>query len=230
MPFDDRLGVGLEMFQRPFQKEIDRYFAGVHDEDAFLKASEYQKRWGYDGRSISRSWNLRRKNKLPLAALNASKELTARISRADSRGSMTRRKKQLGPIDFQLKEHRDYWYERLAKMHGNCGQANAGREERSYQVMTVWTVSWPQRGTVPAGGGLRRMVILAGSGHIDRGFWHPWRAARLTGGKALTVKIASAPRRRKRSPTSSSSCAEHAILLPLLRPGGRRFRLVDELL
>ena len=36
---------------------------------------------------------------------------------------------------------------------------------------------------------LRRLVILAGSGHIDRGFGIPARAAKLTGGKAVTVSI-----------------------------------------
>jgi uncharacterized iron-regulated protein len=37
---------------------------------------------------------------------------------------------------------------------------------------------------------LRRLVLLAGSGHIDRGFGIPLRTARRTGGKVLTVKIA----------------------------------------
>ena len=33
------------------------------------------------------------------------------------------------------------------------------------------------------------MVVLAGSGHIERGFGIPMRAARRTGGKAATVRI-----------------------------------------
>ena len=36
---------------------------------------------------------------------------------------------------------------------------------------------------------VRRMVLLAGSGHIERGFGIPARAARRTGGKAVTVRI-----------------------------------------
>jgi uncharacterized iron-regulated protein len=38
--------------------------------------------------------------------------------------------------------------------------------------------------------GLRRMVVLAGSGHVERGFGIPDRAAKRTGGKAATVGIA----------------------------------------
>lgn len=36
---------------------------------------------------------------------------------------------------------------------------------------------------------MRRMVLLAGSGQIDRGFGIPARAAKLTGGRAVTVRI-----------------------------------------
>jgi len=36
---------------------------------------------------------------------------------------------------------------------------------------------------------LRRLGILAGSGHIDHGFGIPDRATRRSGGKALTVHI-----------------------------------------
>jgi uncharacterized iron-regulated protein len=37
---------------------------------------------------------------------------------------------------------------------------------------------------------LRRMVVLAGSGHVERGFGIPARAAKRTGGKAATVRVA----------------------------------------
>ena len=33
------------------------------------------------------------------------------------------------------------------------------------------------------------MVVLAGSGHVDRGFGIPLRAAKRTGGKAATITI-----------------------------------------
>jgi uncharacterized iron-regulated protein len=189
--FDERLGVGLEMFQRPFQKELDRYLAGESDEGTFLKASEYQQRWGFDWSLYQPIVEFCRKNKLPLAALNASKELTGRVSKVAFAGLTDEEKKQLGPIDFQLKEHRDYWYERLAKMHGSAVKRTPEEKERSYQVMTVWDdYMAASAAQFHQERGLRRMVILAGSGHIDRGFGIPLRTARRTGGKALTVKIA----------------------------------------
>jgi hypothetical protein len=45
---DERLGLGMEMFQRPFQKHIDRYLSGATNEQTFLEDTEYATRWGYD--------------------------------------------------------------------------------------------------------------------------------------------------------------------------------------
>jgi hypothetical protein len=44
---DARLGVGMEMFQRPYQEHLDKYVRGAISEDEMLKATEYKTRWGY---------------------------------------------------------------------------------------------------------------------------------------------------------------------------------------
>ncbi len=186
---DGRLGVGMEMFQRPYQKEIDRYFHGETNEEDFLKATEYRQRWGFDWSLYRPIVEFCRRNNLPLAALNAPKELTKRVSKVGYAALADDEKKQLGAVDFQMKDHRDYWYERLAKMHG-LKNPTPEQKEHGYEVMTVWddymaasTAQFQQERNV------RRMVVLAGSGHIERGFGIPMRAAHRTGGKAATVRI-----------------------------------------
>jgi uncharacterized iron-regulated protein len=186
---DERLGVGMEMFQRPFQAAIDRYFRGEGTEDEFLKATEYQKRWGFDWSLYRPIVDFCRKNGVALAALNAPRELTRRISKVGVAGLTEDERRQLGPVDFQVPAHRAYWYERLAKMHGNQHPTEE-QKERSYDVMTTWdgymAASAAQFQKERA---LRRLVVLAGSGHIDRGFGIPDRAAKQTGGKAATVHV-----------------------------------------
>lgn len=186
---DGRLGVGMEMFQRPYQKDIDRYFRGEIGEEDFLKATEYRQRWGFDWSLYRPIVEFCRRNGVPLAALNAPKELTHRISKVGYAALTDEEKKQLGAIDFQVKDHRDYWYERLPKMHGQK-DATPEQKERGYEVMTVWdgymaasAVQFQRDRDV------RRMVVLAGSGHVERGFGIPNRAAKRTGGKAATVRI-----------------------------------------
>ena len=95
---------------------------------------------------------------------------------------------RLDGIDFHVEAHRDYWYDRLSKMHG-ARTPSEEQKERSYQVMTAWD---HVMGTTAAGfrreRGLRRLVVLAGSGHVDRGIG----IAARSGAKAATIHIAGA--------------------------------------
>jgi uncharacterized iron-regulated protein len=186
---DERLGVGMEMFQRPYQKEIDRYFRGEIKEDEFLKATEYKTRWGYDWALYRPIVEFCRKNEVPLAALNVPRELTRRVSKVGYDKLTDDEKKQLGPIDFHVKAHRDYWFERLAAMHGS-NDATKEEKERGYQVMTAWDEFMADSAaTFQQQQGLRRLVVLAGSGHIERGFGIPERTVKRTGGKAATIGV-----------------------------------------
>ncbi len=98
-------------------------------------------------------------------------------------------RRQLGPIDFQVARHRAYWYDRLAAMHGQK-DAPAEQKERSYQVMATWDdYMAASAARFQQERHLRRLVVLAGSGHIERGFGIPERASKRTGGKALTIGI-----------------------------------------
>jgi uncharacterized iron-regulated protein len=186
---DARLGVGMEMFQRPYQKEIDRYFHGESGEEDFLKATEYRQRWGFDWSLYRPIIEFCRRNNLPLAALNAPKELTKRVSKVGYAALTDDEKRQLGEVNFQMKDHRDYWYERLPKMHG-LKNPTPEQKEHGYEVMTVWDdYMAASTAQFQLERNIRRMVVLAGSGHIERGFGIPMRAARRTGGKAATVRI-----------------------------------------
>jgi uncharacterized iron-regulated protein len=186
---DERLGVGLEMFQRPFQDAVDRYGRAELSEEDFLKATEYRQRWGFAWALYRPLADFCRRNGVPLAALNAPKELTARISKVGYAALTDDEKRQLGPIDFEVARHRGYWYERLAALHGQK-DAPAEQKERSYQVMTTWDdYMAASAARFQQERHLRRLVVLAGSGHIERGFGIPERACKRTGGKALTIGI-----------------------------------------
>jgi aminopeptidase N len=186
---DERLGVGMEMFQRPYQKDIDRYFRGETMEEDFLKATEYRERWGFDWSLYRPIAEFCRKNSVPLAALNVPRELTRRLSKVGHKGLTDDEKQQLGEVDFHVKAHRDYWYERLAKMHGQKDVPEE-QKEKSYQVMTAWDEYMGASAALfQKERRLRRLVVLAGSGHIERGFGIPARAVKRTGGKVATLRV-----------------------------------------
>ena len=186
---DERLGVGMEMFQRPFQKALDRYLSGVTDEATLLEDSEYAKRWGYDWMLYRPIVDFCKRNRIPVAALNVSDELRGKVSKVGYEKLSDEDKKLLGSIDFQVKEHRSYWFDRLGDLHGN-NKASPEAKERSYQVMTIWDEYMADSAVrFQKERQLRRMVVLAGSGHIDRGFGIPQRAAKRSGGRVMTVRV-----------------------------------------
>jgi len=189
---DERLGVGMEVFQEPFQDSIDRYINHEIGEEEFLRQSEYAKRWTVDWALYRPVVEFCRKNGVPLAALNASKELTDRVSQVGYEKLTDGEKQKLGEIDFQVKEHRDFWLGRLGPRHGKNAttEQQKAQAERAYQVMTVWDGRMAANAArFQQSRGIRRMVILAGSGHVDRYFGIPSRVAKRTGGRVVTVRI-----------------------------------------
>src|SRR5690606_19169315 len=77
---DHRLGVGMEMFQRPYQSHLDDFLAGRIGEKEMLEKTEYAKRWGYDWDLYRPIVDFCKRNDIPVAALNAPRELTRRVS------------------------------------------------------------------------------------------------------------------------------------------------------
>jgi uncharacterized iron-regulated protein len=186
---DERLGVGMEMFQRPFQKALDRYVSGATDEATFLEDSEYQKRWGYDWALYRPIVEFCRRNRVSLAALNLRDELRGKLSKDGYDKLTAEEKKQLGEIDFHVKAHRAHWFDRLGEMHGH-GKMTEEAKEKFYQVMTAWDEYMADSAArFQKERRLRRMVVFAGGGHIERGFGIPDRAVKRTGGKAATVTV-----------------------------------------
>ena len=148
---DERLGVGMEMFQRPFQEHLDRYGRGELIDEELLQQTEYRQRWGYDWSLYRAIVSFCRANGIPIAALNAPKELTQKISKGGHASLTDDEKKQLGPIDFQVKVHRDYWFERLAAMHGNTKVPEDRKERLLSSDDRLGRVHGRQRGHVSNG-------------------------------------------------------------------------------
>ena len=188
---DHNLGVGMEMFQRlpPFQDALDRYVAGKITEEELLRDTEYQTRWGFPWPLYQPILECALQSRIPVAALNAPVELTRRIKQVGWDGLTQAERDQLGPVDFNVQAHRDHWMPLLSHMHGNR-TPTPEEKERSYQIMTVWDDFMAQStAKFQKERQLKRMIVLAGGGHVEGGFGIPDRAAKYSGGKSVTVGI-----------------------------------------
>ncbi|MEM9067540.1 MAG: ChaN family lipoprotein [Myxococcota bacterium] len=172
---DASLVVGMEMLQRPFQPAADQWVAGRLDEESFRRESEWDQRWGVDIRLYRPMLELIRSRAIPLYALNAPRELTRAVALAGVDGLSEEQRAQLPEMDLENAAHRAMVE---AAMAGHPHGDDSDAFERLYQAQVVWdeTMAESVANALEAGGS--RIVVFAGSKHVESGLGIPDRAAR----------------------------------------------------
>ena len=182
-------GLGMEMFQTPFQGVLDDFAAGKIDEAALLSRSGWQERWNYDFGLYRPIIARARKSGGTLLALNAPKELVKKMSRQGIDALTPDERKQVPELVLDDPQHRAWWDGIMASMggaHGHGGGGNADKggknkdgwkgkgkdddeksaDDRIYAVQVLWDETMADGASRwLAGGATRTLVILAGSGH-----------------------------------------------------------------
>jgi uncharacterized iron-regulated protein len=178
-----KIAIGMEMFQRPFQKVLDDYIAGTIDEKAMLKGTEYYKRWGFDYNLYRPILTFAREEKIPLIALNIRSEITDKVSKGGIDSLSEEEKREIPPqMDFS-----DEDYERRLRevFRGHKG-SKANNFDFFYQAQILWDESMSQsldyflkgRPDFQTDG---QLVVIAGSGHLFFGSGIPRRTFRRNG-------------------------------------------------
>ncbi len=172
-----KLAIGMEMFQKPYQTALDDYVSGTIDEKAFLKKSEYFKRWGFDYNLYREILLFAHENKIPVIALNVRKEIVTKVSKEGLQALSADDVKDLPEYmdlsDMEYKERLRGFFEK-----------HAGSEGRNfdffYQSQVLWDESMAHNlnefMTKNPG---YQVVVLAGGGHMAFGSGIPKRAHRL---------------------------------------------------
>jgi uncharacterized iron-regulated protein len=173
------VAIGMEMFQRPFQAPLDAYVAGSIDEAELLRATEWEERWSMDFGLYRAILELARDARAPVIALNAAREVTRVIGRQGEE-ALTEEQRASLPREMVRDDP-----EHLAMIMEAFGE-HPGVEmdpavlERFYLAQVVWDETMAERvaEVLASEGGPRRMVVLAGRMHVQRGLGIPRRAAR----------------------------------------------------
>ncbi len=167
------LAVGMEMFQRPFQKVIDRYLAGEINEHQFLKQSEYFKRWAFNYHFYRPIVEFCKENNIPIVALNLPTEISKKIARTGLVSLTDREFKQL-PKHLNLKNE---LYRRYLKQ---VYAAHRNGELQDFQYFFEAQIAWDETMAHSIASYLERhpdyrMVIIVGGGHVEFGYGIPSR-------------------------------------------------------
>jgi uncharacterized iron-regulated protein len=174
-----KVAIGMEMFQRPFQGVLDDYIEGRIDERAFLKGTQYFKRWGFDYNFYRPILLFARSERVPVVALNMTQEIVDKVFRGGL-DSLSEEEKSLVPPQMDFSD--DAYKERLQKVFQAHQDFGAGNFNFFYQAQILWDETMSESvdeflKTHP----MDHMVVLAGNGHLAYGSGIPKRTARRNG-------------------------------------------------
>jgi aminopeptidase N len=174
-----KIAVGMEMFQRPFQKALDDYIGGLIDERTFLKQSEYFKRWSIDYNLYKPIVDFAKEKRLPVIALNVRREIVEQVAKGGLDSLSQEEKRELPQeLDLSDQEYRARLKEVFARHRGS--------QERTFESFYQAQILWDETMAESIDLFLKknpdfRFVVLAGAGHLQYGSGIPKRSFRRNG-------------------------------------------------
>jgi uncharacterized iron-regulated protein len=177
--------IGMEMFQRPFQKYLDQYVHKKITEEEFLKKSEYFSRWAYDYNLYRDILQFARAHTIPVIALNVRREITEKVSEKGMDALTAGERTEL-PADLDLtnEQYREY----LKQVYYQHEQSKKTCFDNFYFSQILWDETMAHSiaealQKYPDA----RMVVLAGSGHLQYAWGIPARVQRLIGATSAVI-------------------------------------------
>lgn len=160
--------IAMEMFQNPFQKDLDEYIQGITTLNEFLKKTEYYSRWKYDYNLYKPIIDYAKENKIPLIALNIDRKINQQVSKG-SILSLNKKQKELIPkeIDQSNLEYKKS-LEDIFKSHIPSHGKSKMDLDTFYQSQLIWDeVMADNIDKYMKKNPNKTVVVIAGSGHIE---------------------------------------------------------------
>jgi len=178
-----KIAIGMEMFQKPFQKVIDEYLAGTIDEREFLKKTEYFKRWGFDYNYYREIIEFAKAKGVPLIALNQRSEIVDKVAKGGLDALSEAERKEI-PQDMDMSD--ELYKKRLKEIYEDHPDHIPFKD--FYQSQIIWDETMAHSAARfleerPD----HHMIVLAGVGHIMYDSGIPNRVHRLAGKDYVTL-------------------------------------------
>ena len=194
---DANLAIGVEYFPQSFQPQVDDYIAGRTTEDQFLRAVDYYRTWGYDYRLYAPIFRFAREQRIAVRALNIPATLASAIAKVGVAGLSEHQRTSL-PQEMQPAD--EAYRARLR----SAFEEHQSTKPEAFNHFVEAQLAWDESMASSAAAYLnanqgRRMVILAGSGHVAFGSGIPSRLERrahasyaivLNSGESIEPQIA----------------------------------------
>lgn len=166
---DRNLSIGLEMFPVSFQEALNKWSMAILSQDEFIRESRWYVNWNFNFGFYEKIFKLAKNNKIPLYALNAPRAIIRKI-RMKGWGKLSEDEKKAVPKpDVSHEEHRVLIrtiFESMELPHQMKGGDLDMVFEGLYRAQSAWDEVMAFNALQSREREGRKMVVLAGSGHL----------------------------------------------------------------
>lgn len=162
---DGGLAIGLEMVPWHLQDPLDRYTRGDIDVDAMFAALDWENTWGHDADLYRGIFERGRAGSARFVALNAPRDLVRAVARKGVDGLDDEERSQLPELDLSDEVHRGS-IEQFFRQHHPPTGSSGDSFDRFYAAQVLWDESMADRSVRAFEGDARRVLVLAGVGHV----------------------------------------------------------------
>ncbi len=166
---DPGLAVGLEMVPATSQEVLNKWSLGLLTEDEFLRQARWYVVWNYHWGFYRKIFSLAKEKSIPLLALNVERDIITKV-RMRGWDSLADEEKALLPRpDLSNRDHRALMKAVFSAEELPPQMKGAGFEavfEGLYRAQSAWDEVMASNSLKASEEGKRRVVVLAGSGHL----------------------------------------------------------------
>jgi len=166
---DRNLSIGLEMFPVSFQEALNKWSMAILSQDEFIRESRWYVNWNFNFGFYEKIFKLAKNNKIPLYALNAPRAIIRKIRMKGWDELSEDEKKAVPKPDVSHKEHRVLIrtiFESTELPHQMKGGGLDMVFEGLYRAQSAWDEVMAFNALQSREREGRKMVVLAGSGHL----------------------------------------------------------------
>lgn len=187
---DPNLAIGLEQVTVDLQPVLDRWVAGELDQDSFLREIRWYVTWNFNYGYYKKIFDFAREHRLPIFALNAPRNLITKVRMQGYEALNEEERQIIPPLDLAHQEHR-LLIRTIFESEEIPPQMKGANLDSMFEALYRAQVAWDEtmgRNAVRAAELTgRRVVVLAGSGHMLYGLGLNLRAGLLSRLPQVTV-------------------------------------------
>jgi len=174
------IAIGMEMFPRASQPALDAYIAGeIETEKEFIKQANYFSVWGFDYRLYRPIITFAKKHQLPIIGLNLDKKIVSQVFKKGHTDEIS--DEDLASLALDRDLDVPGYHDRLQEVHAMHNSSPHGGNNFSgfLQAQALWdeTMAESISNYIQANPD-KKMVIIAGNGHVYKDSGIPLRVQR----------------------------------------------------